>query len=318
MRQFVMHRLNPKLLVLPYIIIPLFGVVGPFLDVDVLKGSPEEFVFWAVVFNFPHIVSSFIVTIDKDYVGQVKVKSFGPVLFIIASSMVLYIGSLQSEFRVVFGYLIVGLYAIFTTHHVLSQQFGISCLILKQRPVFFNVIKAISLIASILLYVKLFLSKEYTIVVYFDYFLIGIFFLLLAFLAVDYTKYNNRIGRFHYCLNIVMMLVLIVFSHFEWVLALLVVPRFVHDISAFLIYINHDQNKNQRIVTNYVYSILPAKKVSFWVITPLIGILVANFLEMIFLNYLLLLFMICDFSHYYLESRMWKKGSVFRRNVLIG
>lgn len=313
-----MQKINPLMLVVPYAVIPAFFIILPLLDANTLRVSPDDFLIWALFFNLPHIISSFIVMADKDYLRTSRMKSAIPIFIIAGIALCLFLITLNNDLSKYVNYLIVLLYAIFTTHHVISQQFGISCLILKQRPRNFSIIKHLSLFVSILIYIKLFLGNEQNILNLIDVVVVVVSMILILIVVFDNTRYSSSVGRVHFYANVVMIVAIVFYSYHGWVLALLATPRFIHDISAFLIYINHDENKNKNKTSNYVYKLMPIRPMTFCIVTPSVGIVIANLLEYAFWEYLLLLYMICDFNHYYIESKIWKKGSAFRRSVAVG
>lgn len=88
--------------------------------------------------------------------------------------------------------------------------------------------------------------------------------------------------------------------------------RFVHDISAFCIYVKHDTlflSKNKK---NYLYSLFRIQAKYVYVFLPVFSIFISYFLQVkgnIFVTFIVLLLAL---NHYYLESVIWKRGSLHR------
>jgi hypothetical protein len=95
--------------------------------------------------------------------------------------------------------------------------------------------------------------------------------------------------------------------------------RFVHDISAFAFYVNHDYNRNKDGKKNWIYRSLALIPLPVIIVTPLLAILFAYITRVatngIMIGYTIVI-LIC-MCHYYLESVMWKRNSLHRKHIKV-
>jgi hypothetical protein len=112
----------------------------------------------------------------------------------------------------------------------------------------------------------------------------------------------------------------------------ILVPRFVHDATAYVFYVVHDYNKHARHPQNFIYRLAARCHLHVFIVLPLISFFLAfvlqaygddavnfitrhllgkEFYKLItlgFLGYLALM-------HYYMEALTWQKDSPYRKYI---
>jgi hypothetical protein len=301
------------------------------LDILVCQGSiklylpdrPEEWALWLVIFNTPHIISGFITISNKNDISQyggsfLKVITFLGVISLLVNGV--FPSVISNENKYDYQILVFSVYGFFTLYHVFSQQFGISLILGQSAPsTKMNAFKWLSVVLSFLLFVHLGIGYRFE-----DYIDVIVFFevvlsILLIVFGLDYLfKSKTIVGKLYHVGNILLVLSSCLFVNMGYGIFALIMPRFIHDLTAFLIYANHDGNRFLNDTQNhYIYFIFNKISVSPIYISALLGVLIAfliNALNPIVLVYFIL---IIDFFHYYVESKVWKSNSEHRKNLLI-
>ncbi len=329
-------EINPWHLIGLYLICPVLLVIViidiSFMNTAILSAlpdRPDEWVLWVVVFILPHIISSFITMADSE-----NVKTYGSklrlamVVLVIASIFINGVipsflsGSNLYQFQLAF-FAIFGFSTIF---HVLSQQFGICLILGRIRPTSnFNYFKWSAVILSFLLYMVVFSSEQLSAlndsgdIVRECSFLLIITLLLLVFyfgLKVFVTS-KTKVGGIYIALNVFMLVSVSMFIVMEYYIFALIIPRIIHDISAFIFYSNHDDNKFRYKENNYIYLLIKNIPLSVRVVSPILGVAIAYVINMISAWVLLYLIIVLEFLHYYIESFIWKTGGNHRKYLKI-
>ena len=373
-------KVSSPLLLALYGIIPLCGL-AVLIDLFFLGGTfkqalpsnPGSLIVWAVIFNFPHIVSSVITLADKEYISYYKPRFIKALKVIVAA--VLFVNVLMPFTLSLFsappfaGIAIYGLFFIFfasyTMYHVLSQQFGIGMMMMKVRAgiMGYERWRLTATIAATLMYMLIFARPNFEAMNIgnllglgdVSLYQVAIFFAAL-FVAVSgvigFTLSlgsNRQLGTCYVYSNILMLVATWVFLVLDYGVFVIVIPRFIHDITAFIIYSTHDHNRNREIKHNYFYRLLSFVPLSPLIICPILAITFAASLECgayvldfglgfdpansseCFLNHYytptvdnplpvsmqigIQLMFICGFFHYYIESFVWKRESIHRHSV---
>ncbi len=328
-------QVNSSLLLGLYLIIPtciLTVIVDQlFLDQALLKQylpiTPSEWAFWALVFNFPHIVSSLITLADKEYVSFYKAR-FGRALAIIVLGIVALTAVLvsvppamaQSIYGVFFGF-----FALYTMYHVLSQQFGIGMMLMKVRPSkqyeqwrWFSTAATTGMYAMVfgkdqMLAISIAGSDAYEIANYIS----AAAMIVATIIGLRLTQQSQRkLGTYYVYSNIAMLLATFFFLQTEYTVFVIAIPRFVHDLTAFIIYSTHDQNRNLTEKKNYIYAAFAFLPLPPLLLCPILAIGIANVLELYSgLIFFKMFYFICSFFHYYIEGFVWKREAIHRHAV---
>lgn len=283
------------------------------LKLNYLSIAPEEYAYWVVFFNLPHIVSSMLTLADRDYIDSYKWRFFKPFILIVAVTIFFGLIIFHAEKGYYFYGVIVVAYAFFTTRHVLLQQYGILMKIMKRKPRFFDVNKNISIFISILLYLMLFfdgLEGFHPLIN--GVVVVGLFF---SFIFLILMMREDR-GSWVVFLNLLLVGGSYYFYSFGYIFFFLALPRLIHDISAFFIYINHEENRQVLGYKNFLYGFL-YKRFPIFFIVPFYAVLIAFIINEIPLIYLFFITLVLDFFHYYLESKIWSREGYHGKYISI-
>lgn len=294
---------------------------------DSLPSSPSHFLLFQILFGTPHIVaSSLLLVTHKDYLQAFKTKLLAMTAFII---VFFGIGSLFIPYR--------GLYIItacWTVYHVLKQQHGIAKAVCKLPSRWFYCQLWLSVTAGIFIYLGIFLKNSLTAdQAYWIYRLSVCLSLGLLLSTIVCQKWvPSPLGRWFLWANTLLVLVsCYVYGQQYYFLAILM-PRLVHDITAYSFYISHDVNRHGVTPQNSLFRLAKIWHVPVVVVLPLLSLLLTYLLQAYgddgvnwilqtllatqiykaitlgFLGYLALM-------HYYTEAFIWAAGSPLRRYI---
>lgn len=323
-----------------------------------LPTNPASLLLWAIIFNFPHIISSFVTLADDEYIPYYK-KRFTRALMIIISVVItvnmllpLLLPKVMSDTVYIAFF---AFFAAYTMYHVLSQQFGIGMMLMKAKPgATYEWWRYLSTIASTAMYGMVFAKGPMMQVAFGAYTLFhavlifaGVFVVLAVAVGFYFTRSSqSRLGTYYVYSNLLMLLVTYGFMNAGYDIFVLLIPRFVHDMTAFIIYSTHDQNRNSEVKHNYIYRFLAFIPLSPLILCPIIAIILANFIECstffidLSLGFNVLgssecqlsrlyqpdvsnglpfsmqlgmqVMFVCGLFHYYIEGFVWKRDAIHR------
>ena len=361
-------RVNSYLLLSLYTIIPVAILtvlvdklfLGNVLRDHYLPSNPATLLVWAIVFNFPHIVSSLVTLADDEYIPYYK-KRFGKALMIIIAGVLLVNVLLPMVLEPKYATGLYGLFFIFfatyTMYHVLSQQFGIGMMLMKVRPTkHYESWRWLSTFATAAMYGMVFAKPNlqaaqfgaYTV---YDMALVfALVFVVLATIVGLTLTFGSqrRLGTVYVTTNVIMLIATLSLLYLDYSFFVIAIPRFVHDITAFIIYSTHDQNRNREVQHNYIYRFLSFLSIPPIILCPLLAIVLANSVECgaymldvglgfshiasecvvsrfyhpvvenglpLSMQVGLQIMFICGFFHYHIESFVWKREAIHRHSV---
>jgi hypothetical protein len=285
-----------------------------------LPSRPEDWLIWTVVFNTPHILASFFSFADKEYYQFYKPRVL-KALAIFSGVVVLFTmivpavlpDSLARILMIVFtGYVIA-----YTMYHVLSQQLGVAISMMKVRPgKLYEPLRWSATLAGTFMYALAVVDDE----LYFAGIRFGTIFEILAAACVATScvlgyrmakDSKNPKGALYLYANLVMLVAVYVFWELGYGVFVIMVPRFVHDITALYIYAVHDHNRNFQTRHNYIY-----RSFSFLsplIVCPALAIVLTAVLEPN--AWFVAPLIIITLLHYYTESFIWRGDTPHRRQI---
>ncbi|MGZ8136107.1 MAG: hypothetical protein ACXW1W_02665 [Methylococcaceae bacterium] len=292
-----------------------------------LPSSPAHFLLFQVLFGTPHIVASTIVLVtNTDYL---KIYKHKVMLMTIAIAVAFGVGSLFIPYRAL--YITVACWTVF---HVLKQQHGIVRGVCRLPEWAFNLLLWMSVTAGVFIYIGIFLKNSLDaeqvlwLKLAASVLCIGLF--CSALFCQRYAA--TTFGKWFLWSN-----VFLVFSSFylylhQYYFLAILVPRLVHDATAYIFYLTHDYNKHHQHPQNFLYRGAAWLNVPVFVVLPVCSFvlaftlqaygdgivnLVTHFLFGVeyrkvitvgLLGYLALM-------HYYTESFTWKQDSPYRQFI---
>lgn len=323
-----------RLLLGIYAIIPLclaLQLVDSYLWDGYLKAalpsSPNHFIFFHILLGTPHILASAVLlTSNKEYMQTYKVRILTMTL---ALAVIFGIGSQFLPYR----FFYIGV-ASWTVLHVLKQQHGIAMGVCRLKPWQFWSQLLLSVAAGILVYIGIFmknslLPEQVTLI---KEVVLVLCALLLVSTIICHRTVPTLFGKTFLWANAFLIFAsFYLFAEQYYFLAILV-PRLVHDTTAYVFYVAHDYNRHHNKPTNFIYRTARKMRISIFVVLPLIsfalafllqqygdhyfnvlmqflfGVEVRKAITLVVLGYLSLM-------HYYTESFTWKGGSPYRRFI---
>jgi hypothetical protein len=320
-----------RLILVLYSIIPVCVLIQ-FLDASLwggylqanLPSSPTHFILFQILFGTPHIIASAIlITTNSDYFKYYQPKIVG---MSVALAIVFGVGSQIVSYRVL--YIMV---ASWTVYHVLKQQHGIARGVCRLADIHYNLLLWLSVAAGIFIYMGIFLNQSLTneqaewIMIVSSLLCVGLF---------VYTIYAQKFAQSEFAKLFMWANTLLVISSFylylqQYYFLAILVPRLVHDATAYLFYVTHDYNRHHQSPKNALFRYSKRLNIPIVVVLPVISFALAfflqaygnqiagtisgvlfgyepyNFVTLGVLGYLALM-------HYYTESFTWKKDSPYR------
>lgn len=320
----VMASLDRRWLLAVYLIVPAtvltivldHWVFGQILRVAILPVMPEQWSLWVILFGLPHVVAGTLTMADSDYLRHYR-KQF--ILPLILYSTVALAGVLgPSLVRV----LVPAWLGIYTIYHLLTQQIGLSFTMLRpSRLMLFW--KWMILLTGFLLYVGVYVGAnipDATIGGYDPYALCVIFsgssLLLLTGSSFFLLKtVTAPVGARYLWANVAMIGSVFFAFVYGYTIFIIIIPRVIHDLTAFLIYANHDRNRNACTPHNYLYRLTRSLPLPFFLILPAISITLAYLLQASHHWLFATIIYLLTFMHYHTEAIVWRRPNLHRQHL---
>ena len=317
-----------------YAIIPLCLLIQ-LVDIVYLQGylreslptKPTHFLLFQILFGTPHILAStFVLLGTRDYWVFYRRKV---IAMTVAIAVFFGVGSLFIPYQA-FYVLVAG----WTVFHVLKQQHGVVRGICRLPSWAFYLLLALSVAAGLFIYIGIFLKNSLDAQ---QTEWIKQIALILSVGLVSTGLYCQRyvctlLGRCFLWANILLVISSFYFYVQQYYFFAILVPRLVHDATAYLFYITHDYNKHHQCPQNFLYRSAARLKLHSFIVLPLLtfasafvlqaygdqavsaitafffGVEVRKVITLGLLGYLALM-------HYYTESFTWKQDSPYRHFI---
>ena len=294
---------------------------------ELLPSSPSHFLLFQVLFGTPHIIASnLLLASHRDYLHTYKTKLIGMTAFI---ALFFGVGSVFIPYRVL--YIIT---ACWTVYHVLKQQHGIAKAVCRLPGWAFNLQLWLSVSAGIFIYLGIFLKNSLGPEQASE--VLQIASVLTAGLVAS-TLYCQRLvpsrfGQYFLWANTLLVVSSwYVYSEQYYFLAILM-PRLVHDITAYSFYVSHDVNRHGRQAENGLFRLAKRCRLPVAVVLPFLSFLATYLLQVygdnavnfivqtlfstqIYKAVTLGLIGYLALMHYYTEAFVWAAGSPLRRYI---
>ncbi|MCF6251635.1 MAG: hypothetical protein L3J75_10260 [Methylococcaceae bacterium] len=323
-----------KLILGLYLIIPLCFVVyladgliwGDYLK-SILPSSPTHFILFQILFGTPHIIASAILlTSNKEYLQFFKLKIIVMTVLII---VVFGIGSLFIPYKML--YIAT---ACWTVYHVFKQQHGIGKGVCRLPAWAFYWLLWLSVSAGIFIYMGIFLKNsldaqqaEWVELV------AGVLTIGLVLSSVLCQRYvPTRFGKYFLWSNTMLIVSSFYMYTQQYYFLAILIPRLVHDATAYVFYVTHDYNKHHQKPQNRIYKYAARCNLHVFLVLPLSSFTLAYLLQAYgdeWINMITQFFFATEIykaitlgligylslMHYYTESFTWQAGSPLRRYI---
>lgn len=126
---------------------------------------------------------------------------------------------------------------------------------------------------------------------------------------------KNRLGIWYLWSNVAMVFACFIAVWFNYYAFVIVIPRVIHDITAFIVYATHDNNRNKDKPVNIFYRLTAFTRLPPWILCPIIAIAIAY--PMVHFKSQILTFIVFTliYFHYYFENIIWRGNSLHRQQV---
>ncbi|MGZ5010527.1 MAG: hypothetical protein ACXV74_06155 [Methylobacter sp.] len=292
-----------------------------------LPSNPKHFLLFQVVFGTPHIVASSILLVSNtEYLKLYKLKI---ILMTAAIIVVFGVGSLFIPYKAL--YMTV---AAWTVYHVLKQQLGVGRSLYRLPDWVFYLLLWMSVTAGIFIYIGIFMknSLDAQLLEWVKLVAGGLCVGLVCIALLCERYLTTQSGRYFLWFNVLLVLSSFYLFIQQYYFLAILIPRLVHDATAYIFYVVHDYNKHRRQPQNFMYRYAARCHLPVFIVLPLCSIALAFVLqsygdsavnaitELFFgveirkaitlglLGYLALM-------HYYTEAFTWKQGSPYRRFI---
>jgi len=292
-----------------------------------LPSSPNHFIVFQILFGTPHIIASTLVlTSNSDYLKNYSRKLL---LMTLALAIVFGFGSLFIPYKV-FYVLVAG----WTVYHVIKQQHGVARSVCRLPNWAFYLLLWLSVSAGLIIYVGIFLknSLEVQQIVWIKQ-SAGLLCISIIIFGIYCQRYvSSLFGKCFLWANIFLVLSSFYLYVQQYYFLAILVPRLVHDATAYTFYITHDYNRHNTQASNLMYKIAAACHIPLVIVLPLCSFSLAfvlqaygdNFIaqlsEFLFgsrINKVITLGLLgyLALMHYYTEAFTWKNDSPYRRYI---
>lgn len=283
-----------------------------------LPPEPERWAFWTVVFGLPHIVASLLTMADREYLAHYRHSLLVPALAFLAISAAGYLGPQPISQSLLF--VIIAVYTVF---HVFAQQLGLTLMMMSMGPTrTYKAWKWLAIAAGLAIYVVLY-GQAYlppnvdlgvvNLAGVLDSAAIALSVGVVA-LAIPLTRQaRTRIGILYLWANVAMIVTACAINEIGYTLFVILIPRIIHDVTAFIVYITHDSNRNAAQPRNALYR-LTGGRIPPLVLLPAVSIAIAYVLTLNEHRVLVsVAILTISFLHYYFEGFIWRGSHPHRQ-----
>jgi len=292
-----------------------------------LPSRPTHFLLFQILFGTPHILASTIVLASNtDYL---KFYQRNLIWMTAAIAIVFGVGSLFIPYRVF--YVLV---AAWTVYHVLKQQHGVARGVCRLPSWAFYLLLWLSVAAGLVVYIGIFLKNSLDAQQ--TEWIKQIASLLCAglFLSAIYCQryVTTAFGKWFLWSNIFLVLSSFYLFLQQYYFLAILVPRLVHDATAYIFYVTHDYNRHHNHPQNFIYRYAAHWNLNIFIVLPVCSFALAFVLqaygdnivsaitELFFgveIHKAITLGLLGYFAlmHYYTEAFTWKQESPYRRFI---
>lgn len=294
---------------------------------SVLPSSPSHYLLFQILFGTPHIIASNLMLISHaDYFKYYKNKLIVMTALIF---LVFGIGSLYIPYKTLYV-----MTACWTVYHVFKQQHGIGKAICKLPTWAFYWILWLSVITGIFIYLGIFLKNSWTtqqsdwIQLIAVTLTIGL--ILSTVLCQRYVK--TSLGKSFLWANTLLIVSSCYLYSQQYYFMAILVPRLVHDATAYVFYVTHEYNRHAQTPGNALYKLAARCNIYVFIVLPVLSFTLTFVLQAYgdaFVNWLSeTLFEIkirkaitvgligyLSLMHYYTEAFVWQAGSPLRKYI---
>lgn len=290
------------------------------LGAQYLPREPAHWPFWTVVFGLPHIIASMVTMADREYLAHYQGKLLWPLLAFAAIAAAGLLGPQPVGRQLLFIFI-----AFYTIYHVLSQQLGLTLVMMGIPPSrAFKAWKWLSIFAGFAVYtivygrgplgnfsiagVTLYEGLTYGA---------GMLCAALVVAAIRVTdQARHAIGVLYLWGNVALVLSTFVVLELGYTVFVILMPRVIHDLTAFSVYITHDTNRNRDRPRNLLYRLTRFTGLPPAILLPALSVGIAYAMttnrHWLVVNIAIIAI---SFLHYYMEGFIWRGQTPHRSQI---
>ncbi len=292
-----------------------------------LPSSPTHYVLFQILFGTPHIVASAILlTSNREYLRFYKTKILAMTAFI---AVFFGLGSLVIPYKAL--YIIT---ACWTVYHVFKQQHGIGKGVCRLPGWAFYLLLWLSVAAGIFIYMGIFLknSLDPEQAQWIRQTAAVLSALLVVASIACQREVQTTFGKFFMWANTLLIVSSFYLYTQQYYFLAILVPRLVHDATAYIFYVTHDYNKHHLQPQNRLYRYAARCNLHVFVVLPVLSFVLTFLLQAygddmvnliartlfgteIYKAITLGLLGYLALMHYYTEAFVWTAGSPLRRYI---
>lgn len=317
-----LDSINKKHLIYIYAIAPFFlafVLIDHFLFSQHIKGllpnSPFTLFATLLIFQFPHVIGSQISFLEKEYLTRYKYK-FTIGLIVISLFVLLIPPHLN--------YFLLAALLIMEAFHAAGQQFGLTSLFTKLPNIYsfkaWRILGAfIFLCVSLLTYQIYILPSLYLNIEKQNLITIASV-AVMCFISLGWqlAKNSSNLGRLYIFANISMVVCSMICFFMQYYFFTILITKLIHDTTSYLFYLNHDSNRLKVSSKNLVYKYLKPNALPLFITFFLVSFLIA--MPLTYFQHKIIILkatpIILAF-HYYVESFLWRSGSLHRSYIVL-
>ncbi len=282
-----------------------------------LPRDPEQMRLFTGFFILPHIVASSLSFFDREYLAFYKssLLKYIPLICFVCMVPTLLWGDRGFEFTFL-------IYSFWNIYHVLTQQLGISRILLKRVSKSYTAWKWLIFIIGILLYSRIY--PAFSIMnSWHEGMKWAIFALVLptVYLSHQVARQSlSTVGRHYVWANLVLLVIAILLFEMRYFFLSILLPRVIHDLTAYHFYFVHDHNRNESRANNFLFGALNPLKLPWAWLGPIWSIIFANLLmeaNRFGLRSVGLFTITVSAIHFYTEAISWKGPSLHRKQISV-
>lgn len=317
-----LSRLSPVVLLSIYAIVPVVFllVLADYLGNDLgfsrrIAFNDHTLLLVGLFLQTPHSFASLFTFFDREYASTYRGKLARCVL-VAAGSVAL----IQLVGESLFSLCLV----TYNFYHQAAQQTGIAALVARNKSRPHETWRWMSMAILWTGFIAMMVTNNPKAVVapwFKDTMLVVAALFLAAFAVVSYQVARNSktgVGRLYVAATSAMLYLYVGLYFLNLPLFMIFVPVFVHDISAFAFYINHNTNRNRETKHNFFSRLRNVLPMPEYLLTPGIALLFGTIYMTDFgISFYIYLSIILNMMHFYIEGVMWKADSLHRRYIRV-
>jgi hypothetical protein len=277
-----------------------------------LPSSPFQLLITLLFFQMPHVISSQITLLEKEYFTFYKYKLLLGAVVISALVLITPYSS----------FVIIAALLFAEALHASGQQFGLINIFanFKKSPhyKFWRLSGALIFLTTSLLVYHIYLLPLFKVNIEKSSLKIFLAFLYSAFFfySIYLLKFFSKEAQKYTAANLLMVTCCIICFYLGYFFFVVLITKLIHDTTSYFFYINHDLNRFKIRNKNIFYRILKPRSIPTFAVSLFIsfscGMLITISTENIFFMKLVPIFLL---FHYYTEHFIWKSSSIHRKHV---